>query len=103
MPDHVRGHHAVLLPEQGLLFTAASIVAQPLPQADCLRAARGMPRWGDAPWDLPTIDQWQFIVDRRCHGPAVSAAFFPHLQREWYWSRTPAAWSGDSVWAVHLQ
>ena len=93
---------AVELPEHGLTFTATSIVESDVPQEQCDAAAKAMTLAGHSDWDLPTIDELSLLVDRTRYEPAINTDFFQDIQNDWYWSKTPAAWSSASAWGVHF-
>lgn len=95
-------HVAVFLPEHGLTFTAASIVPTAVPHADCEAAAKALDLLGHTDWDLPTIEELSLLIDRTRHGPAINTDFFTDIQSDWYWSKTPAAWSASGAWFVYF-
>ncbi|MCC4600270.1 DUF1566 domain-containing protein [Xanthomonas melonis] len=91
---------AVFLPAHGLTFTATSIVDSNVPHADCEAACKGLTLAGQSDWDLPNIEELQLLVDRTRYLPAIDTDFFRDIQNDWYWSKTPAAWSPASAWYV---
>ncbi|MFL4600193.1 DUF1566 domain-containing protein, partial [Stenotrophomonas maltophilia] len=42
----------------------------------------------------------QLLIDRSRYSPAINTDFFKDIQNDWYWSKTPAAWSSASAWGV---
>ncbi|MFV1846411.1 DUF1566 domain-containing protein [Stenotrophomonas maltophilia] len=100
LPDTATDHVAVLLPDYGLTFTATSIVEIDVPHADCESAAKALDLLGHTDWDLPTIEELQLLIDRSRYSPAINTNFFKDIQNDWYWSKTPAAWSSASAWIV---
>ena len=97
LPDTATDHVAVLLPDYGLTFTATSIVEIDVPHADCESAAKALDLLGHTDWDLPTIEELQLLIDRSRYSPAINTNFFKDIQNDWYWSKTPAAWSSASA------
>ena len=100
LPDDSIDHVAVFLPDYGLTFTATSIVESDVPHADCESAAKALDLLGHTDWDLPTIEELQLLIDRSRYSPAINTDFFKDIQNDWYWSKTPAAWSSASAWFV---
>ena len=102
LPDSATDHVAVLLPDYGLIFTATNIVDSDVPHAECEAAAKALDLLGHTDWDLPTIEELQLLIDRSRYSPAINTDFFKGIQNDWYWSKTPAAWSSASAWGVHF-
>ena len=100
LPNEATDWVAVELPEHGLTFTATSIVDTDVPQEQCEAAAKALTLAGHSDWDLPTIDELSLLVDRTRYEPAINTDFFTDIQIDWYWSKTPAAWSSASAWGV---
>ncbi|MFL4599916.1 DUF1566 domain-containing protein, partial [Stenotrophomonas maltophilia] len=44
----------------------------------------------------------QLLIDRSRYSPAINTDFFKDIQNDWYWSKTPAAWSSASAWYVYF-
>ena len=102
LPADATDHVAVLLPAHGLMFTATSVVDSDVPQEECEAACKALTLAGYSDWDLPTIDELQLLVDRSRYSPAIDTDFFRDIQNDWYWSKTPAAWSSASAWFVNF-
>ncbi len=102
LPDTATDHVAVLLPDYGLTFTATNIVDSDVPHAECETAAQRLDLLGHTDWDLPTIEELQLLIDRSRYSPAINTDFFRDIQNDWYWSKTPAAWSSASAWIVRV-
>ena len=102
LPADATDHVAVLLPAHGLMFTATSVVDSDVPQEECEAACKALTLAGYSDWDLPTIDELQLLVDRSRYSPAIDTDFFRDIQNDWYWSKTPAAWSSASAWLVYF-
>ncbi|HHA2475914.1 TPA: DUF1566 domain-containing protein [Stenotrophomonas maltophilia] len=100
LPDNATDHVAVLLPDYGLIFTATNIVDSDVPHAKCEAAAKALDLLGHTDWDLPTIEEYQLLIDRTRYNPAINTDFFKGIESDWYWSKTPAAWSSASAWSV---
>ncbi|PZU17569.1 MAG: hypothetical protein DI589_25905 [Shinella sp.] len=100
LPNDAIDWVAVELPEHGLTFTATSIVESDVPQEKCEAAAKALTLAGHSDWDLPTIDELSLLVDRSRYSPAINTDFFHDTQNDWYWTKTPAAWSSASAWSV---
>jgi len=100
LQDDATDHVAVLLPEHGLIFTATSVVDSDVPHEQCEAACKALTLAGYSNWDLPTIDELQLLVDRTRYSPAINTDYFRDIQNDWYWSKTPAAWSSASAWFV---
>ena len=91
---------AVKLPEHGLIFTATQINEEETDQESLQAQAVALDLLGTTDWDLPTIDELQLLVDHERYNPAIDTALFRDIQSDWYWSKTPAAWSSASAWLV---
>ncbi|WP_432592156.1 DUF1566 domain-containing protein [Stenotrophomonas maltophilia] len=102
LPDDSTDHVAVFLPDYGLTFTATNIVDSDVPHAECEAAAKALDLLGHTDWDLPTIEEYQLLIDRSRYSPAINTDFFKGIQNDWYWSKTPAAWSSASAWLVNF-
>ncbi len=102
LPNDATEWVAVELPEHGLTFTATSIVDSDVPQDQCEAAAKALTLAGHSDWDLPTIEELALLVDRSRYEPAINTEFFQNIQSDWYWSKTPAAWSSASAWLVYF-
>ncbi|AOH36853.1 DUF1566 domain-containing protein [Luteimonas sp. JM171] len=100
LPDDATEWVAVHLPEHGLTFSATSVVDEDVPHADCEAACKALTLTGHSDWDLPTIDELQLLIDRSRYNPAIDTDFFRDIQSDWYWSKTPAAWSSSAAWLV---
>ncbi|UQA69579.1 DUF1566 domain-containing protein [Stenotrophomonas maltophilia] len=100
LPDDSNDHVAVFLPDYGLTFTATNIVDSDVPHTECEAAAKALDLLGHTDWDLPTIEEYQLLIDRSRYSPAINTDFFKDIQNDWYWSKTPAAWSSASAWLV---
>ncbi len=100
LPDDATDHVAVLLPEHGLTFTATSVTEADVSQEKCEEACKACTLLGANDWDLPTIEERQLVIDRTRYSPAINTDYFRDTQHDWYWSKTPAAWSSASAWAV---
>ena len=93
---------AVHLPQHGLTFTRTSVVDRDVPHAECEAACKALTLLGHADWDLPTIEELSLLIDRTRHEPAIDTDYFVDIQNDWYWSKTPAAWSSASAWLVNF-
>ncbi|WP_313645294.1 DUF1566 domain-containing protein [Stenotrophomonas sp.] len=102
LPNNATDWVAVELPEHGLTFTATSIVNSDVAQEQCESAAKALTLAGHSDWDLPTIEELALLVDRSRYEPAINTDFFQDIQSDWYWSKTPAAWSSASAWGVRI-
>ncbi|MGR4894990.1 DUF1566 domain-containing protein [Stenotrophomonas sp. LARHCG68] len=102
LPQDATEWVAVELPEHGLTFTATSIVDSDVPQEQCEAATKALTLAGHSDWDLPTIEELALLVDRSRYEPAINTDFFQDIQSDWYWSKTPAAWSSASAWGVNF-
>ena len=91
---------AVKLPQHGLIFTATQINEEETDQESLQAQAAALDLLGATDWDLPTIDELQLLVDRERYNPAINTEYFRDIQNDWYWSKTPAAWSSASAWLV---
>lgn len=102
LPDDATGHVAVFLPDHGLTFTATHVTESDVSQQECEAAAKACTLLGANDWDLPTIEELQLLIDRTRYQPAINTDFFTNIQSDWYWSKTPAAWSSASAWFVNF-
>jgi len=100
LPDDAAEWVAVLLPDHGLTFSATSVVATDVPHDKCEAACKALTLAGHSDWDLPTIEELQLLIDRSRYSPAINTDFFQDIQNDWYWTKTPAAWSSASAWLV---
>ncbi len=97
LPNDATDWVAVELPEHGLTFSATSIVDTDVPLEQCEAAAKALTIAGYSDWDLPTIDELSLLIDRTRYSPAINTDFFRDIQNDWYWSKTPTAWSLDEA------
>ena len=100
LPHDATDWVAVELSEHGLMFSRTSIVDSDVPQQDCEAACKALTLAGFNDWDLPAIEELQLLVDRSRYSPAIDTDFFVDIEDDWYWSKTPAAWSSASAWFV---
>ena len=91
---------AVQLPEHGLTFTATHINSEEADQEALQQQAGALTLLGHSDWDLPTIDELSLLIDRGRYSPAIDTDFFRDIENDWYWAKTPAAWSSASAWYV---
>ncbi|HZR35715.1 MAG TPA: DUF1566 domain-containing protein [Nevskia sp.] len=101
LADDAIGHVAVLLPDFGLMFTAATI-GQAETWAEAKEMAAGVQLLGQTDWVLPEAEELALLVRRDRSRPSIDAAFFPETRfDDWYWSATPLASSpSDFAWGV---
>ena len=102
LPNDATDWVAVELPDQGLTFSRTSIVDTDVPQEKCEAACKALTLAGHSDWDLPTIEELQLLVDRSRYEPAIDTDYFVDIENDWYWSKTPAAWSSASAWNVYF-
>ena len=100
LPADAKEWVAVELPDHGLVFSAASVVDSDVPHAKCEAACAALTLTGHSDWDLPSIGELQLLIDRSRSSPAINVDFFPTTKNDWYWTKTPAAWSAASAWVV---
>lgn len=100
LPDDATDHVAVQLPDHGLTFTATNVTDSDVSQEKCEAACKACTLLGASDWDLPTIEELSLVIDRTRYSPAINTDFFRDIQNDWYWSKTPAAWSSSSAWFV---
>jgi hypothetical protein len=86
----------------GLQFSATQINEEEESQEDLQARASALDLLGKTDWDLPTIEELQLLIDRTRYQPAINTDFFTNIQSDWYWSKTPAAWSSASAWNVNF-
>ena len=102
LPDDAATWAAVLLPDHDITFSATSVVDTDVSQDECEAACKALTLAGHSDWDLPTIEELQLIIDRSRYSPAINTDFFQNIQNDWYWTKTPAAWSSASAWSVYF-
>ena len=100
LPNDATDWVAVELPDHGLTFSRTSVTDSDVPQEQCEAACKALTLAGFSDWDLPTIEELQLLVDRSRYSPAIDTDFFVDIENDWYWSKTPAAWSSASAWGV---
>ncbi len=100
LPADAAEWDAVFLPARDLTFSATSVVDSDVPQEECEEACKALTLAGHSDWDLPTVEELQLLVDRTRYSPAIDTDFFRDIANDWYWSKTPAAWSSASAWLV---
>ena len=102
LPNDETDWVAVELPDHGLTFSRTSVTDSDVPQEQCEAACKALTLAGFSDWDLPTIEELQLLVDRSRYSPAIDTDFFVDIENDWYWSKTPAAWSSASAWGVYF-
>ncbi|GGD45936.1 DUF1566 domain-containing protein [Pseudoxanthomonas indica] len=100
LPAEAADWVAVRVLEHGLIFTATHINAEQASQEALQEQVKELDLLGAKDWDLPTIEELQLLVDRSRYDPAINTDFFRNIESDWYWSKTPAAWSSASAWCV---
>ena len=53
-------------------------------------------------WRLPTIDELNTIVERRCFKPAIDLAVFPYSPESGFWTDSSVEGVQPRVWLVHF-
>ncbi|MGN6520852.1 MAG: DUF1566 domain-containing protein [Dokdonella sp.] len=101
LPPDAKNHVAVLLPAQGLMFTARVINETEKSQPDLEKACTEVTCAGFNDWSLPEIDELELLIDRSRYSPALNPEYFLDIPEDWLWSKTPAAWSASSAWVVY--
>ena len=100
LPNDATEWVAVEVAGLGLQFTATQINEEEESQEDLQVRASALNLLGKTDWDLATIEELQLLIDRTRHQPAINTDFFTNIQSDWYWSKTPAAWSSSAAWLV---
>lgn len=52
-------------------------------------------------WRLPTSNEMQSLVERRCVNPAVNPQVFPGIQSSNYWTSSPTWWGAQFACALN--
>jgi hypothetical protein len=93
---------AVLDSKTGLMWTVEEI-SRRLTQPKAVEHAQALNTAGFNDWQLPTREQLLTLVDDTKYDPAIDTQFFPNCKPNWYWTRTPAAYSpGYCAWGVNF-
>jgi hypothetical protein len=100
LPNDATEWAAVEVAGLGLQFTATQINEEEESQEELQARASALDLLGKTDWDLPTIEELQLLIDRTRYQPAINTDFFTNIQSDWYWSKTPAAWSSSAAWLV---
>ena len=101
LPPGDASTHAIYDTRTQLLWARQSLKASSWSHAQ--EVAAGVQLLGQA-CRLPECDELLSLVDRKLFSPAADHAHFKFLDlSDWYWSRTPCAWSpSDYAWYVSL-
>ncbi|HET6805647.1 MAG TPA: DUF1566 domain-containing protein [Frateuria sp.] len=93
---------AVLLPRLGLMFSATDTGAGELTfkQAEAACANLTLASFND--WQMPERQELEAILDLTRYNPAIDPVFFRDAKSDWYWTRTPVAWSSGCAWLVYF-
>jgi hypothetical protein len=63
-------------------------------------ACAGLTLAGFSDWRLPERTELEAILDLTRYAPAIDPTYFRDTKSDWYWTRTPCAWSSDRAWLV---
>ena len=100
LPADAIAWDAVLLPRLGLMFSADDVSEEELTFTEAEAACSELTLAGFSDWTLPERHELEAILDLTRHNPAIDPTFFRDTQSDWYWTRTPTAWSPDCAWFV---
>ena len=100
LPADAIAWDAVLLPRLSLMFSADDVSEEELTLADAEAACAALTLAGFNDWTLPERHELEAILDLTRYNPAIDPTFFRDTQSDWYWTRTPVAWSPDCAWIV---
>ncbi|MFT4248096.1 MAG: DUF1566 domain-containing protein [Pseudomonas sp.] len=83
---------------------AACFVALPgmADRAGCERACVDLTLFGHREWQLPAVEELQWLAQRHRPSAMYDPRLFPCPAPAWCWSATPAAWSPLIGWALNL-
>jgi hypothetical protein len=100
LPAEATQWDAVLLPQLGLMFSATDTGEGELTfkQAEAACASLTLASFSD--WRMPERQELEAILDLTRYEPAIDPAFFRDTKSDWYWTRTPTAWSSGCAWIV---
>jgi hypothetical protein len=100
LPDDASQWDAVLLPQLGLMFSATDVGDDEVDfdQAEAACASLSLSGFND--WRLPDRQELEEILDLSRHSPAIDIKYFRDTKSDWYWTRTPTAWSSGHAWVV---
>lgn len=57
---------------------------------------------GRSNWRLPSVDELNSIVEKKCFKPAINLDAFPYTPESGFWSSTAAAGINARGWIVHF-
>ena len=100
LPADAIAWDAVLLPRLGLMFSADDVSEEELTFTEAEAACAALNLAGFNDWTLPERHELEAILDLTRYNPAIDPTFFRDTQSDWYWTRTPTAWSPDYAWIV---
>lgn len=91
---------AVLLPEQGLMFSAGNASQKELNEKEANEACAALTLAGFNDWRVPTRQELESILDLSRYSPAIDTTHFRDTKNDWYRTSTPCPWSSDRAWLV---
>ena len=99
-------HQAILYADGVMHAVNAPGFDEEMTYAEAEAACASLNHAGFSDWRLPERVESLVLVDLKRYAPAADPALFPDMKSDWYWTRTPTAWSlnedgsSRSVWFV---
>ena len=54
-------------------------------------------------WRIPTREELESLLEKRCRGPAINLTAFPNATNDWFWSYSPYSSTSYGGWIVSFE